>query len=103
MTPAKEALLGTIGIWLLVAAGLGLIVELVLVAVWGAAMSRRMLALNQSIASQRAEIQADLERLRRAIEETRVLWQPYRRILRTLNHPLVLAVFASVRRRRAAR
>ena len=103
MTPATEALLGTIGIWLLVAAGLGLIVELVLVAVWGAAMSRRMLALNQSIASQRAEIQADLERLRRAIEETRVLWQPYRRILRTLNHPLVLAVFASVRRRRAAR
>jgi len=103
MTPATEVLLGTIGIWLLVAAGLGLIVELVLVAVWGAAMSRRMLALNQSIASQRAEIQADLERLRRAIEETRVLWQPYRRILRTLNHPLVLAVFASVRRRLAAR
>jgi len=103
MTPATEALLGTIGIWLLVAAGLVLILELVLIAVWGAAMSRRMLALNQSIASQRAEIQADLERLRRAIEETRVLWQPYRRILRTLNHPLVLAVFASVRRRRAAR
>jgi hypothetical protein len=103
MTQAREALLGTIGIWLLVAAGLVLIVELVLIAVWGAAMSRRMLALNESIASQRAEIQADLERLRRAIEETRVLWRPYRKFLRTLNHPLVLAVLASVRRRRAAR
>jgi hypothetical protein len=103
VTQATEALLGTIGIWLLVAAGLVLIVELVLIAVWGAAMNRRMLALNQSIASQRAEIQADLERLRRAIEETRVLWRPYQRILRTLNHPLVLAVLASVRRRRAAR
>jgi hypothetical protein len=79
------------------------IIELVLIAVWGAAMSRRMLALNQSVASQRAEIQSDLERLRLAIEETRVLWRPYRRILRTLNHPLLLAVFASVRRRRAAR
>ena len=103
MTPATQATLGTIGIWLLVAAGLVLIAELVLVAVWGAAMSRRMLALSQSVARQRAEIQADLERLRRAIEETRVLWQPYRRILRTLNHPLVLAVLASVQRRRAAR
>ncbi len=103
MTQATQAMLGTIGIWLLVAAGLLLIVELVLLAVWGAAMSRRMLALNQGIARQRAEIQADLERLRRAIEETKVLWRPYRRILRTLNHPLLLAVFASVRRRRAMR
>jgi hypothetical protein len=103
VTQATQAMLGTIGIWLLVAAGLLLIVELVLLAVWGAAMSRRMLALNQGIARQRAEIQADLERLRRAIEETKVLWRPYRRILRTLNHPLLLAVFASVRRRRAMR
>ena len=103
MTPATQAMLGTIGVWLLVAAGLVLIVELVLVAVWGAAMSRRMLALNQSISSQRAEIEADLERLRRAIEETKVLWRPYQRILRMLNHPLLLAVFASLRRRRAAR
>ena len=54
MTQATLATLGTIGIWLLVAAGLVLIVELVLVAVWGAAMSRRMLALSQSISSQRA-------------------------------------------------
>jgi hypothetical protein len=103
VTQATLATLGTIGIWLLVAAGLVLIVELVLIAVWGAAMSRRMLALNQSIASQRAEIQVDLERLRRAIEETNALWQPYRRILRALNHPILLAVFASLRRRRAAR
>lgn len=103
MTQATQALLGTIGIWLLVAAGLLLIVELVLVVVWGVAMSRRMLALNQGMATQRAEIQADLERLRRALEETRVLWQPYRRLLRTLNHPLVLAVLGSVQRRRAVR
>ena len=103
MTQAREALLGTIGIWLLVAAGLVLIAELVLMAVWGARMSRRMLALSESISSQRAEIQADLARLMRAIEETKALWRPYRRILRTLNHPLLLAVFASLRRRRAAR
>lgn len=101
MTQINEATLGTVGLWLLVAAGLVLIVELVLVAVWGVAMSRRMLALNESVSTQRAAIQADLERLRRAIDETKVLWQPYSQVLRTLNHPLVLAVLASVRRRRA--
>jgi hypothetical protein len=101
VTQINEAMLGTMGIWLLVAAGLVLIVELVLVAVWGTAMSRRMIAITEHISTQRAEIQADLERLRRAIEETKVLWQPYSRVLRTLNHPLVLAVLASVRRRRA--
>jgi len=101
VTQVSPATLGTVGVWLLVAAGLLLVVELVLMAVWGVSMSRRMLALNVSISTQRAEIQADLERLRRAIEETRVLWQPYRQVLRTLNHPIVLAVLASVRRRRA--
>ncbi len=101
MTQINEATLGTVGLWLLVAAGLVLIVELVLLAVWGVAMSRRMLALNESVSTQRAAIQADLERLRRAIDETKVLWQPYSQVLRTLNHPLVLAVLASVRRRRA--
>jgi len=101
VTQINEATLGTVGLWLLVAAGLVLIVELVLLAVWGVAMSRRMLALNESVSTQRAAIQADLERLRRAIDETKVLWQPYSQVLRTLNHPLVLAVLASVRRRRA--
>jgi len=101
VTQATEATLGMVGLWLLVAAGLLLVVELVLMAVWGIAMSRRMLALNESVSTQRAEIQADLERLRRAIEQTKVLWQPYSRVLRALNHPLVLAVLASVRRRRA--
>jgi len=101
VTQVSPATLGTVGVWLLVAAGLLLVVELVLMAVWGVSMSRRMLALNESISTRRAEIQADLERLGRAIEETRVLWQPYRQVLRTLNHPIVLAVLASVRRRRA--
>jgi len=101
VTQINEATLGTVGLWLLVAAGLVLIVELVLLAVWGVAMSRRMLALNESVSTQRAAIQADLDRLRRAIDETKVLWQPYSQVLRTLNHPLVLAVLASVRRRRA--
>ena len=96
-------MLGTIGVWLLVAAVIAIIVELALVAVWGLALGRRMQALSQRLASQRAEIEADVEKLRRAIEETRALWQPYRRVLRWLRHPLVLALLGSYGRRMAAR
>jgi hypothetical protein len=96
-------MLGTIGIWLLVGAVIAIIVELTLMAVWGLAMGRRMQALSLRLASQRAEIEADVEKLRRAIEETRALWQPYRRILRWLRHPLLIALLGSYRRRMAAR
>jgi hypothetical protein len=96
-------MLGTIGIWLLVGAVIAIIVELTLMAAWGAAMGRRMQALSLRLASQRAEIEADVEKLRRAIEETRALWQPYRRILRWLRHPLLIAWLGSYRRRMAAR
>jgi len=96
-------MLGTIGIWLLVAAVIAIFVELTLMEVWGLAMGRRMQALSQRLASQRAEIEADVEKLRRAIEETKALWQPYGRALRWLRHPLVLALLGSYRRRMAAR
>jgi len=96
-------MLGTIGIWLLAAAVIAIIVELTLMALWGLAMGRRMQALSQRLASQRAEIEADVEKLQRAIEETRVLWRPYSRILRWLRHPLVIALLGSYRRRMAVR
>ncbi len=97
------ALLGTIGIWLLVAGVLVIFVEMAVVAVWGVAMGRRMRALTVRIESERVGLQADVARLKLAIEETRKLWQPYRRILRWLQHPLVVALLGSYRRRRAAR
>jgi len=95
--------LDAIGIWLLAVAVIAIIVELALMAVWGLAMGRRMQALSQRLASQRAEIEADVAKLRRAIEETRALWRPYERILRWLRHPLVIALLGSYRRRMAAR
>lgn len=96
-------MLGTIGVWLLVAGGLAIIIEMAMVAVWGARMSRRSRALSERIESERILIQADVERLKRAIEETRMLWRPYRRILRWLRHPLVVALIGSYRRRMAGR
>jgi hypothetical protein len=49
-----------------------------------------------------AALEADLERLRMALDETAVLWQPYRRLLRWLQHPLAIALVQSLMRRRAA-
>ncbi|HYT11270.1 MAG TPA: hypothetical protein VEL12_00670 [Candidatus Nitrosopolaris sp.] len=103
MTDATIALLGTIGMWLLVAGAVAIAIEMVLVAVWGVAVSRRMRALTASIESERSEAQADLERLKLAIEETKRLWRPYRRALRWLRHPLVLALLGSYRRRMTTR
>jgi len=103
VTDATIALLGTIGMWLLVAGAVAIAIEMVLVAVWGVAMSRRMRALTASIESERSEAQADLERLKLAIEETKRLWRPYRRALRWLRHPLVLALLGSYRRRMTTR
>jgi len=103
VTPATEDLLGAIGIWLLVAGGLAIVVELALVAIWGLALGRRARALSERIESERNEIRADVERLRLAVEEMKVLWRPYRRVLRWLRHPLMIALLGSYRRRMAAR
>ena len=95
--------LGTLGILLLVAGGLAIVIEMALAAVWGVRLGRVMRSLAVRLEGERAQIEADVERLRRAIEQTRALWRPYRRILRWLRHPLVVAMLGSYRRRMAAR
>jgi hypothetical protein len=97
------ATLGTIGVVLLVIGVLTIIGEMVLLAVWGLAMARRARELSQRIDGERALIEADVERLKSAIEETRALWRPYRRYLRWVQHPLVIALLGSFRRRMATR
>jgi hypothetical protein len=94
--------LGWIGVWLLVAGALAIVVEGVLAVVWGAGLARRARALSAQLEEERGKIEADLERLRAALDETERLWQPYRRILRWLRHPLVIALLESFARRRVA-
>jgi hypothetical protein len=95
--------LGWIGVWLLVAAGLVILLELTLMAVWGLAVGKRARLLAEGLQTEQALIESDLQRLRHAIEETERLWQPYRKALRWLRHPLVIALLQSYRRRAAAR
>jgi hypothetical protein len=103
VTDATTALLGTIGVGLLVTGAVAIVIEMALVVVWGVAMGKRMRVLSAYIETERSGIQADVERLKLAIEETKRLWRPYRRILRWLRHPLILALLGSYRRRLASR
>jgi hypothetical protein len=93
--------LTTIGVWLLVGSVVAIVLEGVVAAVWGVALARRSVVLSERLQSERALIEADLERLRGAIEETRRLWRPYRRVLRWVRHPLAIALLESYARRRA--
>jgi hypothetical protein len=95
--------LGWIGVWLLVAAGLAILLELTLMAVWSLAIGKRARLLSEGLEVERGLIESDLQRIRLAIEETERLWQPYRKALRWLRHPLVVALLQSYRRRAAAR
>ena len=94
-----EATIGLVGIGLLIAAGLAIVVEGVLLALWASSMAKRTQAIVENLNTQRGLIEADLEKLRLAIEETQRLWRPFRTILRWLGHPLTIALWQSYRRR----
>jgi sirohydrochlorin ferrochelatase len=93
-------LVGWIGIGMLIAAVLAIVIEGVVAALWSLRIAKAALLLSERLESERAEIEADVAKLRSALEEMRRLWQPYRRALRWVQHPLVIALFASYRRRR---
>ena len=91
--------LGWVGVALLVAAGLAILVESAVAAVWGVGVARRAVTLSERLQAERGLLEADLEKLRLAIAETRRLWRPYRIGLRWLSHPLTIALWQSYRRR----
>jgi len=94
---------GWYGVWLLVGSVAVILVEVALIGIWSLRLGRRARALTAMIEGERGLLEADLARLRAALDETRTLWRPYARILRWLRHPLVVALIGSYRRRWAAR
>jgi hypothetical protein len=94
--------LGVVGIWLLVGSLVAIVVEGVLAAAWSLRIARKAGALNARLAEERGRLQSDVERLRRALAEMEVLWQPYGRALRWLRHPITVALLQSYARRRTA-
>jgi hypothetical protein len=94
--------LGWIGVWLLVIGAVAIVVEGVLAGLWSVRLANRSRRLAARLTSEQVQLRADVERWRAAIAETQLLWQPYRRILRWLRHPLAIALLQSYARRRAA-
>jgi len=94
--------IGWLGVWLLVLAGAAILIELAVMGVWTGRLARRGRAVALQLEAQRSLLQADVERLRLLVEETQRLWEPYARVLRWLQHPLVVALLASLQRRWAA-
>ena len=94
--------LGWIGIWLLVIGAVAIVVELALMGLWTARLARKSRRLSEQLAAEQSRLQADVERLQAAIAETQALWQPYRRLLRWLRHPIAIALIQSYARRRMA-
>jgi hypothetical protein len=91
--------LGWVGVAVLVAAGLAILVEGAAAAIWGVRVARRAATLSERLQAERGLLEADLEKLRVAMAETRRLWRPYRIALRWLSHPLTIALLQSYRRR----
>ena len=98
-----DPLIGEVGLGLLAVGAIAIVVELALMAFWGLRTARAVEVLSVRAQDEQLALQADLQRLREAMDETKRLWQPYRRALRWLQHPLVIALVGSYRRRRAAR
>jgi len=93
---------GLVGIWLLIASVVAIVLEGVLAAVWSVRISRKAEALSERLAEERGRLQSDVERLRLALAEMQVLWQPYGRLLRWLRHPITIALIQSLARRARA-
>jgi hypothetical protein len=91
--------LGWLGVWLFVGSSAVIVVELVVAGAWSYVLARRGQVVALALQKEQVLIQADVARLQAAMEETRLLWQPYRRVLRWLRHPLVIALIGYYRRR----
>ena len=87
------------GPWLLALGVAVILVEGTIAAAWSVRLARQGQALAAMVDRERGLVQADVARLRETLDETRRLWEPWRRALRRLRHPLVAAVLASLWRR----
>ena len=93
---------GVVGIWLLVIGVVAIAVEGGLAAAWSLRITLRARTLSEQLVEERGRLESDVARLRLALAEMEVLWQPYGRLLRWLRHPIAIALMQSYARRRSA-
>ena len=78
-----------------------IVLEGAVASLWSVRLVRQGRALAAILEREQGLVKADVSRLRETLEETRRLWEPWRRALGWLRHPLVAAVLASFSRRLA--
>jgi len=89
------------GPWLLVLGVSVILLEGAVASLWSVRLVRQGRELAAILEREQGLVQADISRLRETLEETRRLWEPWRRASAWLRHPLVAAVLASLGRRLA--
>jgi len=94
--------LGWLGVSLLLVCAVMLGVEAVMLVSWGWHLSKRARLLAERMATEQVLLKTDVDQLVAQLEVTAALWQPYRRVLRWVRHPLAIALLESFARRRAA-
>ena len=94
---------GWAGVGMAVTGLLLVVIELALVLPRALRLTKRLRELNLLLENNRRLTQNELQLLQQAGLETQSLLRPYRRLRRWLTHPLTLALFATYRRRAAAR
>jgi hypothetical protein len=92
---------GLIGIYLLIVCAVVILVEAALGAIWSFRIAQHANTLNDRLTSERANLEAEVAMLLMTLDETAVLWQPYQRLFKWLQHPLAIALVQSLMRRRA--
>ena len=92
---------GLIGIYLLIVCAVGIVIEMTLGAWWSLRIASHANTLNERLTSERANLEAAVEALQMSLDEAAVLWQPYRKLMWWLQHPLAIALVQSFIRRRA--
>jgi hypothetical protein len=95
--------LGWAGVGMAVAGLLVIAVELALVLPRAIRLTKRLRELNLLLDNNLQLTKNELQLLQQAALQTQSLLRPYRRMRRWLAHPLTVALFASYRRRAAAR
>ena len=93
--------MSSVGPWLLLLGVAVIVFEGAVASIWSVRLARQGRALAAILERERGLVQADVSRLRETLEETRRLWEPWRRALVWLRHPLVAALLASFWRRLA--
>jgi len=95
--------LAWLGVSLLIVCVVMIGVEGVMLGSWTWDLAKRARLLSERMAPEQVLLKTDVDQLVAQLEVMAVLWQPYRRLLRWVSHPLAIALFQSFARRWAAR